>query len=424
MSLTLIVLSLSLVALQDDDPTADATVLPSDPIFRAERTDGDPVVGRIARLQFGDRGEQAGDGVPEPGLTIVPADGGGPLTIPIDRLVTLDREGKPPAWPPVGALLVLPEGDRLLAIPRESDGATLLATSEPLPDLGPIPLDRVLGIAFAPPSDPSEIEALMTRLRDQPRDADALWRSDGDRLNGSFLGLDPEADAVRFDSGAGPAPVARSGVSAVGFDPALVGYPDPDGPYLELSFLDGSRLGVATARLADGRVEAHSRLGPEIGPKLDALVGFKVIGGAAAYLSEREPVAAQYVPYLDEHPESFGRDSTWQGEHFRLDGRPRDRGLGMLPRTLLAYRIEPGDRRFRALVGLDDRAGPRASVVFRVLLDKREAFASPTMTRRDDPVPIDLDLGTARLLILIVEFGDLGDVQDSADWADARIIRD
>ena len=30
---------------------------------------------------------------------------------------------------------------------------------------------------------------------------------------------------------------------------------------------------------------------------------------------------------------------------------------------MLAYRLEPGDRRFQALVGLDDRAGPQGNVV-------------------------------------------------------------
>ena len=45
------------------------------------------------------------------------------------------------------------------------------------------------------------------------------------------------------------------------------------------------------------------------------------------------------------------------------------------------------------------------------------------MSRRDTPIPIDLDVTGGRLLILITEFGERGDVQDSGDWADARMIR-
>jgi hypothetical protein len=96
----------------------------------------------------------------------------------------------------------------------------------------------------------------------------------------------------------------------------------------------------------------------------------------------------------------------------------------MQSRTYLAYKLDPEDRRFQATIGLDDRAGPLGSVVFRVLVDrKQERFASPTMTSRDVPKAIDVDIAGARVLILEVDFGDRGDVRDHADWVEARVIR-
>jgi hypothetical protein len=89
----------------------------------------------------------------------------------------------------------------------------------------------------------------------------------------------------------------------------------------------------------------------------------------------------------------------------------------------MAYRLKPGDRRFQALVGLDDRAGPLGSVVFRVIVDGRERYVSPTISARDTPKAIDVDLEGAKLLILITEFGERGEVRDFADWAEARILR-
>jgi hypothetical protein len=74
------------------------------------------------------------------------------------------------------------------------------------------------------------------------------------------------------------------------------------------------------------------------------------------------------------------------------------------------------------MVGQDARAGDLASVVFRVLVDRAEVYVSPPLTRRDPPVPIDVDVSGGGLLILVTEFGDRGDVQDCADWADARLI--
>ena len=72
--------------------------------------------------------------------------------------------------------------------------------------------------------------------------------------------------------------------------------------------------------------------------------------------------------------------------------------MGTQSTTLLAYRIEPGDRRFQALVGVDERAGPLGSVVFRVLVDGKERFKTPPMTDHDPPRPIDVDLAGAKYL--------------------------
>lgn len=91
--------------------------------------------------------------------------------------------------------------------------------------------------------------------------------------------------------------------------------------------------------------------------------------------------------------------------------------------TFLAYKIEPGDRRFQGLVGVDDRAGPLGSVVFRVLVDGKERFKTPFLTDHDAPRSVDVDLTGGRFLILATEFGDRGDVRDLADWVEARIVR-
>jgi hypothetical protein len=89
----------------------------------------------------------------------------------------------------------------------------------------------------------------------------------------------------------------------------------------------------------------------------------------------------------------------------------------------MAYRLKPGDRRFQALIGVDDRAGPLGSVIFRVLVDGEPRLTTPSLTARDLPQSIDIDIANAKALILITEFGDRGDVRDHADWVEARIIR-
>ena len=140
------------------------------------------------------------------------------------------------------------------------------------------------------------------------------------------------------------------------------------------------------------------------------------------YLSERQPARAQYEEYVGPTL-PFRADRAVDGLPIRLGGQTFDRGIGTQSRTLLAYRIQPGDRRFQALIGVNERAGPLGSVVFRVFIDRQERFKSPAMTERDPPKPLDIDLAGGKILILVTEFGDRGNVRDLADWAEARIIR-
>lgn len=397
-------------AVATDDPKA--AVLPSDPIFEALRIDGQTVRGRLAELRFEEGEGQA---------TLVNEDEEA-LVLEFSSLVKLTREGVAPPYPPEGSLLILPEGDRLRAIINEADQVEVETLPFALGDESvSIPLDRVLGLVLAPPEEPGALEKLIQRIGLEPRDDEVLWLANGDRLTGRFLGLD--AKSVNFDTGQGEDSLGRSGIIAIGLDPTLIAYPDLDSAFLEFGLNDGSRIGLTSCQLEKGQITAKTRLGPTIQLPLKELARVQVVGGALDYLDGRSPERAVYVPYLDHHPESFGRNTTWDGHPLTMGGQPFDRGLGMLPRTLLAYAIQPGDARFQALVGLDDRAGDQASVVFRVLVDRREAFQSPTMTPQSEPIAVDVDLEGGQFLILTVEFGDRGDVQDSADWIEARIIR-
>lgn len=247
-----------------------------------------------------------------------------------------------------------------------------------------------------------------------------LWLANGDRLLGSFLGIDDRS--VKFQPGNLPIEIDRAGILALGFDPALVSYPQPKGDYLELSTVDGSKLGVAGARLEQGYIVATTRFGTPIRLALGELVQIHARTSAVSYLSERAADAERYVAYLGPS-RPYRRDSNVEGRPLKLSGQTYDRGIGTQSRTLLAYRLAPGDRRFQALVGLDDDAGPLGSVVFRVLVDGRERFVSPPLSVRDTPKSIDLDVAGAKLIILATEFGERGEVRDFADWIEARLIR-
>lgn len=386
---------------------ADGPALASEPSFRVQLTDGRTLRGRIRAIGPGGtlalEGSETGD-------------------LPLERAVSLSRTDAVPSAGGEGSIVLLPDGDRLRGVvgAGEDDQLRLIATG-----LGEtavsVPLTAMQGVVLAPSGDAEAWWRLVRRVRQEKRDGEVLWLANGDRLAGSLLGIG--RDKIEFQGDAGAVSVPRGTVEAIGFDPALVRYPRPDSTYLEVTLLDGSRLGVSGARTERGQIVAQTRFGTEVRIGLARVARVHVRGDSVAYLSERPETAAQYLGYLGEHPGVYGRDTTWDGHPLRLGGEPFDRGLGMLPRTLLAYRLDPADLRFQATAGLDERAGPLGSVVFRVLVDGRERFNSGPLTPGRAPVAVDVDVSGGRTLILDTEFGERGDVHDQADWAEARLVR-
>ena len=381
--------------------------VPSDPLFNVLTTDGSTATGRLR--QFGSHGE----------LTLVTA-AGIDKTYPIASLVKISRQTAIPALVPEASVVLFPEGDRLY---RTAIGAanetTLDVQSFSLGHLA-IPLESVLGLVLALPTDSDALEGLIRKVREEPRTSEILWLANGDRLTGGFLGLTERQ--VEFQPAKEMIQIERTGVVALGFDPTLVAYPKPASGFYELTLSDGSRLGVIAPRIEQGNIVATSRFQVAIKAPLAEVVRLHARTSTVVYLSEREPGAVQYVPYVGPS-RPYRKDANVEGHSMRISGADFERGIGTESRTLLAYVLKPGDKRFQAQVGVDDRAGPLGNVIFRVLVDNVERFASPPLSPRDASKLIDLDLTGAKRLILVTEFGERGGVRDFADWGEARIIR-
>jgi hypothetical protein len=404
-----VVLALVLLAsdLRAAEPVPSGSPVPSDPIFTAHLVDGTTRSGRIHQIG------------PGGSIALVP-EKGQEERLPLAQLVKLTREGMPLRLTPTeGAVVVFPSGDRLYrTVIGPATETTLEVSSYALGNLA-IPLESLLGLILTVPGETAAIDSLLERVRTEPRTSEVLWLANGDRLAGGFLGL--EEKRIKFQAAAGPITLDRAGVVALAFDPTLVAYPRPEGDFLELTMADGSRLGVTDARIEQGHVVATTRFKGTLRLALSELIQIHARTGTITYLSDRPSTAETYVAYLGP-ARPYRRDLNVDGHPLRLAGQSYDRGLGTQSRTLIAYKLAPGDRRFQALVGLDDSAGVLGSVVFRVLVDNQPRFISPAMSVRDTPKPIDVDLTGAKYLILATEFGERGEIRDFADWVEARII--
>jgi hypothetical protein len=378
----------------------------SDPVFTALLVDGHTLAGRIVSLGPGAIRLQNADGVAS--------------DLPLDRLIRLSREAAAPPAMAELAHVILAEGDRLMRVAIGSTTDTDLEVQSDLLGKLEVPLDSLVGLVMSTAVDDSTFEGWWDRVLKEPRSSEVVWLSNGDRLTGEFLGLD--ARKVKLQVEGKTIEVDRSGVVAVGFDPALVSYPRPRSDFMEITLRDGTRLGVTAAKFDDNLVVAQTRLGRTIRFPLGELTRVQSRSASIVYLTERKLARERYVPYIGP-TRVYRRDRTVEGRSFHLGGQVYGRGVGTQSRTLLAYELEADDHRFQALVGVDERAGPSGSVIFRVLTDKGEQFTSPPLTQADSPRPIDIDLTGAKHLVLVTDFGDRGDVRDIADWVEARIIR-
>jgi hypothetical protein len=248
---------------------ADDAEVPSDPVFTVHRVDGTTVSGQLRQLGPDDR------------LTVAPAEGP-PRTLPLAGVVKLTRDGPPALYTPEGSVVLLPDGDRLF---RAVVGVTrdmAIEVQQYIVGNLSLPLDALVGVVLAVPTGEQDAaDAVLDRMRNEPRTSEVLWLANGDRLPGSFLGLDETK--VRFQTENGTLALNQADVGAIGFDPALISYPKPEGTFLELTLSDGSRLGVQHGRIDRGHVVGETRFGAGVRVPLAELLAAHVRSNRLAY---------------------------------------------------------------------------------------------------------------------------------------------
>jgi hypothetical protein len=318
-----------------------------------------------------------------------------------------------------GSYVLLANGNRIRATAHVATAETLRINSELL-GLLEIPLERVQAIVFATPSDSDGRDRFERSLVASGRKQDVITLLNGDETTGTFVGLDE--DAIRVDRAGGNVSIPRTNVRAVAFSSDLISFPRPTELFAEMLLADGSELSVLDAEARGATVRGRTTFGREFTVPLEQLTAFEFRNGRIVYLSDMEAIEYRHTPYLAlSFP--YQRDRCVVGGPLTLRGQVFRKGLGVHSRSEVSYAIDPSFRRFEAVVGVDDETAGQGSVIFRVLLDGREAWNSGLVTGQSAAKRVQFDIAQASRLTLVVEFGSLGDVQDHADWADARFVR-
>ena len=286
-----------------------------------------------------------------------------------------------------------------------------------------VPLSAVSVIWFSGTAG-EQPERLRRRLAAETRKRDVVLLRNGDRLEGVFTSVDEKAVVIEVDRKPVTVEVGRTAAVALSSD--LTAAPRPKGVYGRVTLdPDGARLSLASARCIDGATLTGTTLfGASLSAPLANVAALDLYGGKAVYACDLKPIRYEFFPYLDDRWD-YERDGSVTGLDPRLAGSTYDKCLGMHGHSLLTYAVPPGCHRFDALVGLDDRAGPRGSARVRLLADgKALALGGGELTAGGEPLRVNVDLAGAKELALEVDFAKDGPVRCRVDWVNARFVKE
>ena len=184
----------------------------------------------------------------------------------------------------------------------------------------------------------------------------------------------------------------------------------------------------------------------------DRLMSLTFRHGKFTYLSDLTPRAHDGVveyPYfggpdaapdnLDDYWFHYRNDAAVGGGALTLQTSELRRvvyakGLGVHSYSRLSFELNGKYATVLADIGVDAAAGRLGSVVFRVYADDAlptkeseggEPLYDSGILRRSAPLQsITVNVRTVKVLHLVVDFGDNGDIQDHANWCKARAIKD
>ncbi len=115
-------------------------------------------------------------------------------------------------------------------------------------------------------------------------------------------------------------------------------------------------------------------------------------------------------------------DLSVTGGPLLINGHPFTRGVGTHANSILHVKLDGKAQWFRASVGVDDAAGGRGSIRFRLLGDGKTLFDSGLITGKQDPVLMNVPLASVSHLILMVSSDTNGIDFDHANWAQAEFV--
>jgi len=270
------------------------------------------------------------------------------------------------------------------------------------------------------PASSLDRDRLLDAAANGEEDGERVVMLNGDQMRGELVGLDDQSVSLR--TAVGPVQLDFERVSTITLAaPTDSGKRSDDVAIVGLA--DGSRVVVDEFTIEDQNAVLKVGGGLSWKTEVEEVVFLQPASPRIAHLSDLKPIGYRHVPFLD-RTWRFQNDRNVLGGRMRCAGKMHLRGVGMHTAARISYVPPENARAFQASLGIDDVTEGLGSVRFRVFVDGSQKYVSPTVRGQEAPVPVSVDVKGASRVDLVVDFADRADVQDIANWLDARFIVD
>ncbi len=365
--------------------------------------------------------EGAWSGIDAQGRLVIAADQDRHTLAPDETMLLAWPDAKP-AEPPAEfpTALHLADGSILPIRITGADAKSIVIATPFAPELR-IPLAELAAVRYARQEHAEAREAFETALAGRATSEDVLVVvRDGQvtALRGVTESLTPGSAAFRWRNRS--VPIDPASAYGIVFARGVQSGERPDALCL---LRDGSayagRLTGWNPDTVEWRMTADARLRLPI----RELREIRFRSDRVVFLGDLDPAEYAFEPFLPGTRWPYRVDRSVANRTMRIGDQTFERGIGVHAQSKLVYDLADSYKQLAAIIGIDEGAGPRGNVVFRVLADGKEAFNSGPVTGRDEPRPILVPIEGAKRVELVVEFGEELDVGDQADWANARLIK-
>lgn len=366
----------------------------------------------------------------------------GPVEIAADNLLGIRHTESPDRSTALESYIELTDGTRLPL--TEFTSANRRATIVTQANQAPLEFvtDDILVVQFAPRA--REHAAFWNELAAGQISGDTLvvqQSNEGtiEHLPGVLGDVSP--DQAQFNWDGQDIPVKRSKIIALAY---YHGRPrEWPAARCRITTSTGAELHVADLQWDSSTQTVHATTlgGAKISVPVNELVEADYSLGKLAYLSDLEPLKAEWAPRIGLPPsakliDDYGlprRDQSYSGSALTLswplageadhrETRTYSKGLALRSRTVVDYRIPTGMKRLTTIAGLDPATASEGHVSLQLLADDNLLWQGE-IDGPSVPVEIDVPLPQARKLRIVVDYGRNLDYGDRLHLVDARMTK-